>query len=448
MTLIVRRTRTRQPQPPTPVADPWRRSLLWASSATDLLDLVANTRSGTGFTVAQAEGRKAAFGAICVDVAYQSAGTTTLPRWKTTSINVGTGDVSILCVAAIGSSANYGNSLTNHGGSNQWRFQTSWLANGTSSGAASSGALSVLTYDGAWSSVGAAGLCDGNLHAYLFRRYGSTLELWVDGTLRASASSTARNISGSKTSGLAIGWDQGDSPDDGIGWYAAAHQWALGAMWGAVVDPAISANPWQIFAPECRIFPTAAAGGGGGDITVALSGSSVLFSLGSFGLGSSVPLSGAFLTSAAGTLAPSSAIALSGSEVTTSAGAIPPSTTIALSGTEVTTIAGTIIASGGGNVTVALAGEAVSTLLGTLIPSVSVALTGDSSTVSAGTLIPGQTIALSGSSATISTGTISLSSSISLSGSAVSVLAGTLSVAGSVTITLKAGSWLRYKKLI
>lgn len=210
---------------------------------------------------------------------------------------------------------------------------------------------------------------------------------------------------------------------------------------------AITRNPWALFASERRIFPASVAAGGGGDITVALSGSSVLFSLGSFGLGSSVPLSGAFLTSAAGTLAPSSAIALSGSEVTTSAGTITPSTTIALSGTEVTTIAGTIIASGGGNVTVALAGEAVSTLLGTLIPSVSVALTGDSSTVSAGTLIPGQTIALSGASATISTGTISLSSSISLSGSAVSVLAGTLSVAGSVTITLKAGSWIRYKKL-
>lgn len=89
-------------------------------------------------------------------------------------------------------------------------------------------------------------------------------------------------------------------------------------------------------------------------------------------------------------------------------------------------------AGGGGNVTVALTGASVTASAGTLTASStgggSAALIGEAATFSPGVFAPSVTIALTGIAATMSAGILSASS-------------------GSATITVKAGSWLRYKKL-
>lgn len=185
-----------------------------------------------------------------------------------------------------------------------------------------------------------------------------------------------------------------------------------------------------------RVFVT--AGGGGGDVTVALSGQAATASAGTLVPSSSKALSGQAATISAGTLTPSISKALSGTAVTVSAGTLTPSRTVPLSGQAVTVSAGTITYNAGSDITLALSGAEVTASAGTLVPSSSVSLAGSAVTASAGTVVPTFPRTLSGSAVTVSAGTVTPSMSVPLVGQAVTVSAGTLTYApeGDVTVAL------------
>lgn len=236
----------------------------------------------------------------------------------------------------------------------------------------------------------------------------------------------------------------------------SARIWASRALSAADVK-ALHSNYWQIYAKRPkRVFVT--AGGGGSDVTVALSGQAATASAGTLVPSSSKALSGqaatisagtltptysraltgTAVTTSAGTLTPSLAKALSGTAVTVSAGILTSSTTVALSGQSVAISAGTITYSAGSDISLALTGAEVTASAGTLVPSSSVSLAGSAVTASAGTVVPTFPRTLSGSAVTVSAGSVTPSTSVPLSGQAVTVSAGTLTYApqGDVTVAL------------
>lgn len=190
--------------------------------------------------------------------------------------------------------------------------------------------------------------------------------------------------------------------------------WFTGFGSGVALDDGylikLTANPglylWSLF-QKSRILPFNSVGGGS-DVTLPLTGQAVSIFTGSFSLAQTVPLAGQAVTASSGAVAPSFSKALTGTAVTSSAGTLGPNISLSLLGQAVSALAGTLTASSGGNITLALTGQAVSALAGTLSVGVSKPLVGTSLTTFAGTLTPSS---------------------------------------GTALITLKAGSWLRYRKL-
>lgn len=228
--------------------------------------------------------------------------------------------------------------------------------------------------------------------------------------------------------------DFGSIGGPSCGLYAAG--WRRGAL-STTAARQLLLNPWEAFAKRPkRVFVT--AGGGGGDVTVALSGQAATASAGTLVPSSSKALSGQAATISAGTLTPSISKALSGTAVTVSAGTLTPSRTVPLSGQAVTVSAGTITYNAGSDITLALSGAEVTASAGTLVPSSSVSLAGSAVTASAGTVVPTFPRTLSGSAVTVSAGTVTPSMSVPLVGQAVTVSAGTLTYApeGDVTVAL------------
>ena len=253
---------TRQPQGAVAINPRWARGLRWAASGFGLRDQISGREADEGLTNQQRNYESRSSGiAWTTALSGSTAYSARPPAWVNgVNIDVTTSDFSVLVVASVVYGADTGPVFCNHGGSNQWRFQANYLANGTSSGGASNGALSMLTYDGSWSTVGAAGVIDGAPHAHLFIRRGTVHELWVDGRLRASQTVAVRNVSGGKTTGLACFWSPSNTPN-GDSWYQAAQDFFLGAFWAGAVDPAISAQPWDLFAPR-QIWAPMSAGAG------------------------------------------------------------------------------------------------------------------------------------------------------------------------------------------
>ena len=98
-----------------------------------------------------------------------------------------------------------------------------------------------------------AGLDNNNFHAYLVSwRAGSGADYWVDGVLQATSSALNGTLSSSQP--LYIANRGGTVYQCGV---------ALLACWNQKLSPGdakeLSANPWQLFAPQQIIIPTAAA---------------------------------------------------------------------------------------------------------------------------------------------------------------------------------------------
>lgn len=141
-------------------------------------------------------------------------------------------------------------------------------------------------------------------------------------------------------------------------------------------------------------------------------------------------------------------LALTGQGATASPGLLGAALSIPLTGQSGTFSAGTIIPS----VALAAIGLQATGSLGSFSPTLSLALVGEGGTFSPGTLTPsssaGSTVALTGEAAAFAQTTPSVSVTIALTGIAATMAAGLLSASsGTATITVKAGSWLRYKKL-
>lgn len=262
-----------QPQGSVDIAPQWRDDIAWLIHGGSGLDLVSRLTAGqasptsliAGTDPYQWSGRGQGPAGRHLS-AYQGAGIANniFSRWRhNPGHNFATGDFSVLVLASNPAEALSGNFLTNHGGNGQWRFQTNYLANGTSGGAVSSGALSFMTYgDAAFMSVGSAGMVDGTPHAYLFVRRGTTHELWRDGALITTQTGTARNVTGSKTVGPAMYWHlNGLDTFTGGGVYSGNSRLYMSAAWRRAVDGRVSADPWSTFAPR-RVWVPVSAGGG------------------------------------------------------------------------------------------------------------------------------------------------------------------------------------------
>jgi hypothetical protein len=207
---------------------------------------------------------------------------------------------------------------------------------------------------------------------------------------------------------------------------------------------------------------TAPASGGGGNVSVALTGQSATASAGTLAPSASRALAGQAAAASAGTVTQGALTALAGQSATTSAGTLTPSASVPLSGQAATVSAGTVTYTADGAITVALTGSLVTASAGTLtlgivVPlsgqsvaanagtvtytadgAITVALTGSVVTASAGTLAPVRTVATTGSVVTASAGTLVSARTVAATGSAVTASAGTIvyDTAGDVNVAL------------
>ena len=261
-----------QPQGGLGIAPKWRDDIAWLIHGGSGLDLVSRLAAGrasptsliSGTDPYQWSGRGHGPAGHYLS-AYQGAGIASniFSRWRhNPGHNFSTGDFSVLALASNPAEALSGNFLSNHSGNEQWRLQTNYLANGTSGGAVSSGALSFMTYGGAaFTNVGAAGMLDGKPHAYLFVRRGTVHELWRDGALITTQTGTVRNVTGSKVVGPAMYWHlNGLDTFSGGGVYAGNQRLYMSAAWRRAVDGRVSGDPWSVFQPR-RVWVPVSAGG-------------------------------------------------------------------------------------------------------------------------------------------------------------------------------------------
>lgn len=119
--------------------------------------------------------------------------------------------------------------------------------------------------------------------------------------------------------------------------------------------------------PEGWFDPQFDADGGGGDVTVALTGFAAAYATGTLAPAIDVALTGQAGAYGQGTLSPATEIALTGQSGTFATGTLSPETAVALTGEVGPYAQGTIGV--GGDVTVALTGIAASYSLGTLTAS-------------------------------------------------------------------------------
>lgn len=197
------------------------------------------------------------------------------------------------------------------------------------------------------------------------------------------------------------------------------------------------------------------AAGGGGDVTVgltgqalalaagtlrpdhglALTGSSLTTAIGTMIPGTSIALTGLLITDGLGTLTPSTAKALSGSAMTLGQGTMVPAFTVPLTGLLITIGQGNLTApGGGGDVTIALTGQAMAIAQGSLVPTTAKALAGSSLASSSGSLGILISTALLGSALNATTGTLTLGLQKALTGLALSSAVGSLGVGISVRL--------------
>lgn len=193
---------------------------------------------------------------------------------------------------------------------------------------------------------------------------------------------------------------------------------------------------WTFGAPDDAgsIAIEIAAAGGGGDVTLPLTGSAATYSAGSLATSRTVALSGSAGTYSAGTIAPARSIALTGSSAAYAAGTLTPSISIALTGEAAAFAAGTITIAGGGDVTLALTGSAATFSTGALTPSTTLALVGSSTAFTAGNLAPSLSLSLSGQATTYAVGSMTPSTSIALLGAGIATATGIVTPSGGTPV--------------
>lgn len=250
------------------------------------------------------------------------------------------------------------------------------------------------------------------------------LQVWVDGVLVATVAAP------NKAAGLRSA--SSGRFDLSVGTQERAFQQAGAAVWlqdiGEAGMAALTRHPdapWQLFEPRRVWVPVSA---GGGNVTVNLSGISASFAQTAPAVSSTVSLVGENAAANAGTLLPAFSFSLLGQAGAASAGTFSPSTSRALSG------------------------QSAAFSAGSVIPSVAIAAIGLQATFASGTLTAssssGTTVNLVGEPVAFAQTAPSVNVTIALTGIAATMAAGILaSSSGTATITVKAGSWLRYKKL-
>ena len=298
--------------------------------------------------------------------------------------------------------------------------------NRSNNGATSAGTVSMLFRSTGAANRGARfdGVLDGQWHAIAISHLtGSSYIASFDGGQRTAAGTNAPTgtiITGDEV--VMIGGR--NNLTEGVrGPLAIVFAWER--PWAQRDLDRITADPAQLFAPKRIWVPVSA---GGGDVTVNLSGVSAAFAQTSPVISSTAVLSGESATASAGIVLPAFSFTLSGQAAAAAAGGLSPSFSRGLSGQSATFAAGSVV------------------------PSVAVAIIGLQAAFAAGTLTAsssgGDTAALTGEVVSFAQTAPSISVTVALTGITATMAAGLLSAAsGTATITVKAGSWLRYKKL-
>lgn len=179
--------------------------------------------------------------------------------------SIGTGDFSVAIFGTFVSAAAISVALSNSGGNNQWRLQPNVLG-----GSVTAGAFAFMTYDNSLNFLhsDASGLITNNeLAMFVGVRQGTTQKLYKNGREVASATGTARNVSGSKTIGPGFGWSTSTAAyASGTQYTSAGHR-----FYGYIADQAWTpdevAKLWgeerwaAYFVPHRTYFIPAAAGG-------------------------------------------------------------------------------------------------------------------------------------------------------------------------------------------
>lgn len=248
----LRRPRSAQPPFGARLSPRFSRKAAFAIYGDSYLDLVTGKFAGDS-PLTGSWSRQSVANALgpAIKTDWQANGPINPARWAWDARqDFGTGDFTVVYVGVIPSDTVSGNNLSNSGGlTNQWRFQTNYLANGTNAGTytTTAGALSMLLYDGAFFSIGATGMCDGKPHCYVFVRRGTAHELWMDGVLKASGTSSALDVNSTKQVGIATAWQLNGTLSSGSGWYAANHTMNFAAGFREALSGAsLSSDPWQL----------------------------------------------------------------------------------------------------------------------------------------------------------------------------------------------------------
>lgn len=343
-------------------------------------------------------------------------------------------DVTVAVVAAPVASTNRKIAWSQRtSGSNAAQFLLGFNIDGGTSVSALSGGIGLVSRNTAPSGggVGASSQCDGLPHAWVLANGVNDGYVYRDGVLQTvSPNARATGTVWTSAQVTRIG-NIGDYATDGA--FVCDDPIYLVIVWPRVL-PAdyaqrlsadLARNPWSLFEPRRIWVPVAA---GGGNVTVNLSGISASFAQTAPAVSSTVSLVGENAAASAGTLLPAFSFSLLGQAGAASAGTLSPSTSRALSG------------------------QSAAFTAGSVIPSVAIAAIGLQATFASGTLTAssssGTTVNLVGEPVAFAQTAPSISVTVALTGIAATMAAGILSSSsGTATITVKAGSWLRYKKL-
>ena len=318
-------------------------------------------------------------------------------------------------------------------GSNAAQFVFGFNIDGSTSVSALSGGISLVSRNtsGSGGELGASSQFDGLPHAWVLANGANEGYIYRDGVAQTvSPNYRAFGTVWTSAQATAIG-NIGDYTTDGA--FVSDDPIYLVIVWPRVLpaDQArrlsadLARNLGPAFEPR-RIHVPVAAGGGG--TTVALSGISATFAQTAPAVSSATPLVGESVTANAGILLPAFSRSLSGQAGTAFAGTLNTSTSRALSG------------------------QSAAFTAGSVIPSVAIAAIGLQATFASGTLTAssssGTTVNLVGEPVAFAQTAPSVNVTIALTGIAATMASGLLSASsGTAIITVKAGSWLRYKKL-
>lgn len=209
---------------------------------------------------------------------------------------------------------------------------------------------------------------------------------------------------------------------------------------GSVAWNLASSTTWR--AAGTPINPMA---GGGGAISVNLTGTSITISQGNEIASISYGISGISNTTSTGSIRSAASYGLSGQSVTTAAGTIRSAISRTITGSSVTVSTGSV--STGSDVSKTLSGIALAVNQGTTTAAISRGITGQSSSFASGTIVNTVGPTLNGASLTTASGTLRSALSRTLSGSSVTVTPGNVSSLSGTYVTVKAGSWIRYRTI-